>query len=232
MVLSDLDIGMNDWMCPEFKWDDSYVPDRGKVLDEQALAKINKFWRYYDHDDDGIPQRTIPGVNSKGAYFARGSGHNQYGAYTEDSREYQVVVDRLRKKWLTAARLVPKAVIESGSSSELGIVTLGSGDAPVREAIARLDAQGVKLDYMRVRAFPFGEEVEQFLNAHPLNFIVEQNRDAQLRALLTLETGVAKHRMRSILHYNGMPLAANYVIAGVMAEVQDYSRPAAQLVRK
>jgi 2-oxoglutarate ferredoxin oxidoreductase subunit alpha len=232
LVLSDLDIGMNDWMCPEFKWDDSYVPDRGKVLDDEALAKIEKFWRYYDHDDDGIPQRTIPGVMSKGAYFARGSGHNQYGAYTEDSREYQVVVDRLRKKWLTAARLVPPAIIAPATGSELGIVTLGSGDAPVSEAIARLAAQGVKLDYMRVRGFPFGEEVEQFLNAHQLNFIVEQNRDAQLRALLTLETGVAKSRMRSILHYNGMPLAANYVIDGVMAEVQDYSRPAAQLVRK
>jgi len=232
LVLSDLDIGMNDWMCPEFKWDDSYVPDRGKVLDDDALAKIEKFWRYYDHDDDGIPQRTIPGVSSKGAYFARGSGHNQYGAYTEDSREYQVVVDRLRKKWLTAARLVPPAIIGPATGSELGIVTLGSGDAPVREAIARLGAQGVKLDYLRVRGFPFGDEVEQFLNAHQLNFIVEQNRDAQLRALLTLETGVAKNRMRSILHYNGMPLAANYVIDGVMAEVQDYSRPAAQLVRK
>ncbi|MGH8253398.1 MAG: 2-oxoacid:acceptor oxidoreductase family protein, partial [Steroidobacteraceae bacterium] len=94
LVLSDIDIGMNDWMCPELKWDDNYVPDRGKVLDEAELAKIDKFWRYYDHDDDGIPQRTIPGVSSKGAYFARGSGHNQYGAYTEDSREYQIVVDR------------------------------------------------------------------------------------------------------------------------------------------
>jgi 2-oxoglutarate ferredoxin oxidoreductase subunit alpha len=231
LVLSDLDIGMNDWMCPEFRWDDSYVPDRGKVLDEAELAKIDKFWRYYDHDDDGIPQRTIPGVSSKGAYFARGSGHNQYGAYTEDSREYQVVVDRLRKKWLTAARLVPKAIIEAGSSEELAIVTLGSGEAPVHEAVLRLRAQGVKIDYMRVRGFPFGEEVEQFLNAHQLNFIVEQNRDAQLRSLLTLETGVAKNRMRSILHYNGLPLAASYVVDGVMAAVQDHSRPAAQLVR-
>ena len=231
LVLSDIDIGMNDWMCPEFKWDDSYVPDRGKVLDEAELAKIDKFWRYYDHDDDGIPQRTIPGVSSKGAYFARGSGHNQYGAYTEDSREYQVVVDRLRKKWLTAARLVPQAVVESGSSEELAIVTVGSGDAPVREAIARLRAQGVKIDYMRVRGFPFGAEVEQFLEAHQLNFIVEQNRDAQLRSLLTLETGVAKSRMRSILHYNGLPLAASYVMDGVMAAVQDHARPAAQLVR-
>ena len=232
LVLSDLDIGMNDWMCPEFKWDESYVPDRGKVLDAEQLAKIDKFWRYYDHDDDGIPQRTIPGVSSKGAYFARGSGHNQYGGYTEDSRDYQVVVDRLRKKWLTAARLVPAAVIETGASQDLAIVTVGSGDAPVREAIVRLRAQGVKVDYLRVRGFPFGPEVEQFLTEHKLNFIVEQNRDAQLRALLTLETGVPKSGMRSILHYNGMPLAAGYVVDGVMAAVQDRSRPAAQLVRQ
>jgi len=230
LVLSDIDIGMNDWMCPEFKWDENYVPDRGKVLDAEQLAGMDKFWRYYDHDNDGIPQRTIPGVSSRGAYFARGSGHNQYGGYTEDSRDYQLVLDRLRKKWLTAARLVPAAVIET-AGHELGIVTVGSGDAPVREAIARLRSQGVHLDYLRVRGFPFGEEVERFLNEHKVNFIVEQNRDAQLRGLLTLETGVEKSRLRSILHYNGMPLAAGYVVEGVMSAVQDQARPAAQLVR-
>ncbi|HKC16113.1 MAG TPA: 2-oxoacid:acceptor oxidoreductase subunit alpha [Steroidobacteraceae bacterium] len=230
LVLSDIDIGMNDWMCPEFKWDEKYVPDRGKVLDAEQLAGMDKFWRYYDHDNDGIPQRTIPGVSSRGAYFARGSGHNQYGGYTEDSRDYQLVLDRLRKKWLTASRLVPAAVIE-GAGNELGVVTVGSGDAPVREAIARLQPRGVHLDYMRVRGFPFGEEVERFLNEHKVNFIVEQNRDAQLRGLLTLETGVEKSRLRSILHYNGMPLAAGYVVEGVMSAVQDQARPAAQLVR-
>ena len=232
LVLSDIDIGMNDWMCPEFKWDENYVPDRGKVLDAEQLAGMEKFWRYYDHDNDGIPQRTLPGVSSRGAYFARGSGHNQYGGYTEDSRDYQLVLDRLRKKWLTAARLVPAAVIEATAGTELGIVTVGSGDAPVREAIARLRTQGVHLDYMRVRGFPFGEEVERFLGEHKVNFIVEQNRDAQLRGLLTLETGAEKSRLRSILHYNGMPLAAGYVVAGVMAAVQDQTRPAAQLVRQ
>ena len=237
LVLSDLDIGMNDWMCPDFKWDESYQPDRGKLLDAEQLAKLDKFWRYYDHDDDGIPQRTLPGVSSKGAYFARGSGHTQYGSYTEDSRDYQVVLDRLRKKWLTAARLVPRAIIETSpgaaadGGNELAIVTVGSGDAPVREAIDRLRAQGVHVDYMRVRGFPFGEEVETFLSLHKTNFIVEQNRDAQLRALLLLETGVEKGRMRSILHYNGMPLASAYVVDGVMAAVQDRARPAAQLVR-
>jgi 2-oxoglutarate ferredoxin oxidoreductase subunit alpha len=237
LVLSDLDIGMNDWMCPDLKWDENYQPDRGKLLDAEQLSKIDKFWRYYDHDDDGIPQRTLPGVSAKGAWFARGSGHTQYGAYTEDSRDYQIVLDRLRKKWLTAARLVPKAIIETSpgaeadGGNELAIVTVGSGDAPVREAIDRLRAQGVHVDYMRVRGFPFGEEVESFLNAHRTNFIVEQNRDAQLRALLLLETGVEKGRMRSILHYNGMPLASSYVVDGVMAAVQDRAHPAAKLVR-
>jgi 2-oxoglutarate ferredoxin oxidoreductase subunit alpha len=229
LVLSDLDIGMNDWMCPEFKWDESYRPDRGKMLDAEQLQKIDKFWRYYDHDNDGIPQRTLPGVHPKGAYFARGSGHTQYGGYTEDSKEYQVVVDRLRKKWMTAARLVPKAIIERSEKIDIGLVSLGSCDGAVQEARARLAAQGIQTNYMRIRAFPFGDEVEQFLQAHQTSFVIEQNRDAQLRTLLTLETGVEKSRLRSILHYNGMPIPASYVYDGVAAVITP-NRPAAQLV--
>ena len=230
LVLSDLDIGMNDWMCPEFKWDESYQPDRGKLLDLEQIQKLDRFWRYYDHDNDGIPQRTLPGVHPKGAYFARGSGHSQYGAYTEDSKEYQVVVDRLRKKWLTAARLVPKSVIErSDIKTEIGIVSLGSGDAAVHEARLRLAAQGIHTDYLRVRGFPFSDDVEPFLQAHRINFVVEQNRDAQLRSLLIMETGVEKTRLRSILHYNGMPIPASYVYDGVAAWITP-ERPAAQLV--
>jgi 2-oxoglutarate ferredoxin oxidoreductase subunit alpha len=230
LVLSDLDIGMNDWMCPEFKWDENYQPDRGKLLDLEQLQKLERFWRYYDHDNDGIPQRTLPGVHPKGAYFARGSGHSQYGAYTEDSKEYQLVVDRLRKKWLTAARLVPKSVVErSEVKTDIGIVSLGSGDAAVREARGRLAAQGIHTDYLRVRGFPFSDDVETFLQAHRINFVVEQNRDAQLRSLLILETGVEKTRLRSILHYNGMPIPASYVYDGVAAWITP-ERPAAQLV--
>ena len=230
LVLSDLDIGMNDWMCPEFQWDESYVPDRGKVLTAEQLGSIEKFWRYYDHDNDGIPQRTVPGVHPKGAYFTRGSGHNQYGGYTEDARDYQIVVDRLRKKWITASHLVPPAVIEQDARNDLAIVSLGSCDGAVREALARLHAQGVHVNYMRVRGFPFGEEVERFMNAHRLNFVVEQNRDAQLRALLLLETGVQKGSICSILHNNGLPITAGYIVDGVMAAVQDKQQPAAQLV--
>jgi len=230
LVLSDLDIGMNDWMCPDFKWDDNYQPDRGKILDAEQLAKIDRFWRYYDHDNDGIPQRTLPGVHPKGAYFARGSGHSQYGAYTEDSKEYQVVVDRLRKKWLTAARLLPKSIIERAAvKTEYSIVSVGSCDAAVHEARLRLAAQGIQTDYLRVRGFPFSDDVEPFVQAHRINFVVEQNRDAQLRSLLIMETGIEKTRLRSILHYNGMPIPASYVYDGVAAVITP-ERPAAQLV--
>ena len=226
MVMTDLDIGMNDWVCPEFKWNEAYQPDRGKVLGAEQLAKIEKFWRYYDHDGDGIPQRTLPGVSPKGAYFTRGSGHTQYGGYTEDSREYQIVLDRLKKKSVTAAKLAPKPVVES-RNNRAAIVAIGSSDGAVQEALAKLHARGVHLDYMRIRAFPFGEEVEQFLDAHGLIFVVEQNRDAQLRALLTLETAVEKSRLRSILHYNGLPITAGCVIDGVLAEIEPQQRAAA-----
>src|ERR1700758_2052039 len=127
LVLSDLDIGMNDWMCRDLKWDDSYRPDRGKVLSKEEIEKLEKFYRYFDRDGDGIGYRTLPGVHPKGAYFARGSGHTQYGTYTEDSTEYRIVLDRLLKKWETAKKLVPRAVL-AAAGSDIGIVSLGSCD--------------------------------------------------------------------------------------------------------
>ena len=135
MVMSDLDIGMNDWMCPDLKWDDNYVPDRGKVLSKDEIAKLDKFHRYLDVDGDGIPYRTLPGVHPKGAYFTRGSGHTQYGIYTEDSAEYQIVLDRLTRKFATAKRLVPKAVIEQDAHIDIAVVAYGSSDGAVREAL-------------------------------------------------------------------------------------------------
>ncbi len=217
-VLTDLDIGMNDWMVPELQWDDSYVPDRGKVLSKEQLEKLTKFHRYFDSDGDGIAYRSLPGVHPNGAYFTRGSGHNQYGGYTEDSAEYQIVLDRLRRKFDTAKSLVPKAVIQ-GSGHSLGMVSLGSCDGAVKEAIALLKRRGVDVDYCRVRAFPFGTEVEQFLAAHETVLVVEQNRDAQLKSLLTLETPVDKARLRSILHYHGLPLTAQFIVDAVIAAV-------------
>jgi 2-oxoglutarate/2-oxoacid ferredoxin oxidoreductase subunit alpha len=220
LVLSDLDIGMNDWMCRDLQWDDTYRPDRGKVLGKEDLEKIEKFYRFLDKDGDGIPYRTLPGVSPKGAYFARGSGHNQYGTYTEDATEYQLVVDRLLKKWSTAKKLVPRPVMDAAAGSDIGLVSLGSCDGAIREAIDLLKTHGVAVDYMRVRAFPFTEEVERFLGSHRLIFVVEQNRDAQFRSLLTLETAVDKAKLRSLLHYNGLPISSSFIVEGVLQETR------------
>lgn len=216
-VMSDLDIGMNDWMCPTLQWDDSYRPDRGKVLSYEQLEQIDKFYRYVDKDGDAIAYRTLPGTHPKGAYFTRGSGHTQYGGYTEDSTEYQIVLDRLKRKFETAKGLVPKAVIDGKSGQGAGLVSLGSCDGAVREALDLLRGRGIQIDYMRVRAFPFGAEVEEFLASHQQIFVVEQNRDAQLRSLLTLETAVEKAKLRSILYYNGLPIASSVIVESVLA---------------
>jgi len=228
LVLSDLDIGMNDWMCRDLKWDDSYRPDRGKMLGREEVLKLEKFYRFLDKDGDGIGYRTLPGVHPKAAYFTRGSGHTQYGAYTEDAADYQVVLDRLVKKWATARRLVPRAAIDASANSPFGVVSVGSCDGAIREALDVLKQRGIALDYMRVRAFPFSEDVEKFLAAHQLLFVVEQNRDAQLRALLTLETAVDKAKLRSLLHYNGLPLSSDFIVDGVLAELQPGKSAAAR----
>ena len=226
LVLSDLDIGMNDWMCRDLKWDDSYRPDRGKMLGREEVLKLEKFYRFLDKDGDGIGYRTLPGVHPKAAYFTRGSGHTQYGAYTEDAADYQVVLDRLVKKWATARRLVPRAAIDASANSPFGVVSVGSCDGAIREALDVLRQRGVALDYLRVRSFPFSEDVERFLAAHQLLFVVEQNRDAQLRSLLTLETAVDKAKLRSLLHYDGLPISSHFIVEGVLAELQRGERRA------
>jgi 2-oxoglutarate/2-oxoacid ferredoxin oxidoreductase subunit alpha len=231
LVLSDLDIGMNDWMCRDLKWDDTYRPDRGKVLGKEEVEKLEKFYRYFDKDGDGIPYRTLPGVSPKAAYFARGSGHNQYGTYTEDSADYQIVVDRLLKKWDSAKKLVPRAVIEATAGSDVGLVSIGSCDGAIREAIDVLKTHDVGVNYMRIRGFPFSEDVERFLANHRVLFVVEQNRDAQLRSLLTLETAVEKAKLRSLLHYSGLPISSSFIVEGVLDELRPQRRagvPAAQ----
>ncbi len=231
-VMLDLDIGMNDWMCRDLQWDENYQPDRGKVMSQDDLEKIEKFWRYYDHDGDGIPYRSLPGVHSKGAFFTRGSGHNQYGGYTEDSAEYQIVLDRLKRKFDTAKKLVPKAVLEGRGDNKIGLLSMGSCDGAVREAIDVLKRRGIHLDYLRVRGFPFGEEVENFLRIHEHIFVVEQNRDAQLKSLLILETAVEKAKLHSILHYSGLPIPATFVVDGIAAVLQDREQRPAVVVSK
>ena len=158
-VLSDLDIGMNDWMVPKLTWDDSYRPDRGKVLSAEELEQAKGFSRYLDVDGDGIPYRTLPGVHPKGAYFTRGSGHNRYGAYTEDADEYVDVLDRIDRKIQRAARFVPAPIVRTTPGTKLGLLTIGGCHAACTEALDILAREGIAVDYMRVRGFPFAEEV-------------------------------------------------------------------------
>jgi len=219
MVLSDLDIGMNDWMVPELEWDESHIPDRGKVLGARELEEMEKFYRYLDVDGDGIPYRTLPGVHPKGAYFTRGSGHTRYGGYTEDSKDYQEVLDRLLVKWETARTLVPEAEIRYSAFNKAAILTLGSGDGACKEALDRLEAQGVGLNYCRVKAFPFTDAIRDFIEQHDVVYVVEQNRDAQLRTLLINDIDADQNKLTSLLHYNGMPINAGFVVEKVLEEI-------------
>ena len=208
IVLSDLDIGMNDWMCPRLTWDDTFKPDRGKVLSAEEIERLGDFNRYEDKDGDGICYRTYPGMHKLGAYFTRGSGHNRAGGYTEDPQEYQEVLDRLLRKWDHAAKLVPQPVVKRKKGARVGVIAIGSSDGAVREALPLLDAP---VDYMRLRAFPFNGKVQKFIESHERVFVVEQNRDAQLCTLLTAELDVQKSKLIPVLHYNGFPISSEYV---------------------
>jgi len=219
-LVSDLDIGMNDWMVPKLTWDDNYQPDRGKVLSAEDLEKAKSFYRYLDVDGDGIPQRSLPGVHPKGAFFTRGSGHNKFGAYTEDGDEYQEVLDRIARKVQSATKAIPQPFTKPTPGATMGLVTVGGCHAACVEAIDQLAKEGIKLNYMRVRGFPFADEVRQFLDQHEVNFIVEQNRDAQLRSLLMLDTGVHVEKLESVRYYAGFPMSAHHVISGVKAKVE------------
>ncbi|MDE2234284.1 MAG: 2-oxoacid:acceptor oxidoreductase subunit alpha [Gammaproteobacteria bacterium] len=214
-VMSDLDIGMNDWMVPKLKWDQNYIPDRGKVYSREQLESMQVFRRYIDNDSDGICYRTYPGVSAKGSYFTRGSGHNRFGGYTEDAAEYQDVLDRLRRKHDTAKQLVPAPVLRIKKGVKTAIVSLGSCDGAVLEALDVLAREGTEVNYLRVRAFPFNRQVEEFLDGHEHIFVVEQNRDAQLKSLLLLETRVEKRKLTSILHYGGMPIDSRCITEGI-----------------
>lgn len=219
MVLSDLDIGMNDWMTPEFTWDGKYKPRRGKLLGPEQLESIEKFHRYLDVDGDGIPYRTLPGEHPKGSYFTRGSGHNKYGGYTEDAAEYQDVVDRLMVKWETARKMVPEPEIEYSKFNKIGIVSVGSCDPAIREALVELGGRNIGLNYCRVKSFPFSESVRDFIAKHETIYVIEQNRDAQFRSLLILDTEEPPSKFVPMLHYNGLPMNADFVVQRVLEEV-------------
>ena len=187
--MSDLDLGMNDWTTEPFRWDDARCYDRGKRLDADGLEQMKDWGRYLDVDGDGIPWRTIPATHpDRGAYLVRGTSHDEYARYTEDGEVYLRSMERLARKFQTAARLVPSAeATPSANDTLLGVVYFGTTTAAMEEALEALHADGVEIDALRIRAFPFGPEVYDFIARHATVFVVEQNRDAQMRTLLVNE---------------------------------------------
>ncbi len=255
IIMTDLDLGMNDHISEPLTWDDSRVYDRGKVLTSEQLDKIyhvmsngngngnnaeaqpdqeaehagdfleqfnSKWGRYLDIDDDGIPYRTIAGTNpTRGAFVTRGSSRDEYGVYTEDGAAYQRNVDRLAKKWETAATLVPEPEILSASGANEvrdGVIYFGTSSYAAEEALEFLAADGIQLDAMRARGFPFGESFRDFVDAHERIFVIEQNRDAQFRSLMMIELGVDASKLISVLNYDGMPITADNIYRQIKGE--------------
>jgi 2-oxoglutarate ferredoxin oxidoreductase subunit alpha len=217
-VMSDLDLGMNMWMSYPFKYPEKPL-DRGKVLDGESVKRLGAEWgRYKDMDGDGIPYRTIPGTGMP-SYFTRGSGHNERGQYSERPDDYQRNVDRLARKHDTAKKFVPVPIVED-AEAEIGIVAYGSSHWAVVEARAQLEQEaGIKTAYMRVRAYPFPAEVDAFLARYPRIYLVEQNRDAQMKMLLRndLPAGATNH-VRSVLHYSGLPIDARSLTDDILVQ--------------
>jgi len=213
IVMSDLDLGMNDWTTRPFKIDESTEFDRGKVLNAEQLDEIERFGRYLDVDGDGIPYRTYPGTHpEKGAFFTRGTSHDEYAVYTEDGTVNARVLERLLHKFDTAKTLVPKAEFgQDGQNATMGLIHFGTTAVSVPEAMNILADRQIHLDTMRLRAFPFGQEVEDFIEAHEKIFVVEQNRDGQMRSLLINECGIDPARLVPILNFDGFPITARRI---------------------
>ncbi len=212
-VLTDLDLGMNNWMSEPFAYPDKPL-DRGKVLTAEDLKRMGGFARYRDVDGDAIGWRTLPGTpHPKAAYFTRGSGHNDAAGYTERPDEYQEVMDRLARKFENARKLAPAPVVTKNGTSKIGFLAYGSTDFALRESLDQIEKEhGVSVDYIRIRAYPFAHEVHDFVASHERVYVVEQNRDGQLASLLKLDLpGEQVAKLRSILHYNGLPIDARSI---------------------
>ena len=212
IVMSDLELGMNEQICDQLSWDDSRVYDRGKVLSAEQLEEIEKFGRYQDIDGDGIPYRTYPGTHPhKGSYFTRGSSHDANAAYTEDGDVYAEVMDRIALKFETAANYLPKPEISNQAKQPLGMIYLGTTTGAIQEVLDRLAKKGIALDTLRIKAFPFHQSVKEFVNDRELVYIIELNRDAQLKSLLKIECNANEEQMHSILSYNGLLITAQHI---------------------
>ncbi|HVO90732.1 MAG TPA: 2-oxoacid:acceptor oxidoreductase subunit alpha [Casimicrobiaceae bacterium] len=212
-VMLDLDIGMQDWLIDPFEWDDGRRLDRGKVMTAAELEAGREFGRYLDVDGDGIPYRTYPGTHPRrGAFFTRGTSKDRYARYTEDGAAYVDNMQRLLRKFETAKSLVPQpAITRAAQPTRTAVIWFGSTGAPMAESLAELQSQGIHLNRLRIRAFPFADSVADFIAEHDHVFVVEQNRDAQMRLMLINECGIAPEKLIPILHYDGNPLTARFV---------------------
>jgi 2-oxoglutarate ferredoxin oxidoreductase subunit alpha len=216
-VMLDLDIGMNDWLVPPLAWDPTRKFDRGKVMTAEELEAGVEFGRYLDVDGDGIPYRTLPGTHPRrGAFFTRGTSKDRYARYSEEGHDYVDNMQRLLHKFDTAKRLVPEPEERAApEATKFGVLYFGSTTVAMEEAFEALEARGVHLDAMRLRGFPFSDEVADFIGDHERVFVVEQNRDAQMRTLLTTELEIDPAKLVPILHYDGTPITARFIVKAI-----------------
>jgi len=220
-VMLDLDIGMNEWLCRPLAWDDSRKLDHGKIMTHDQLEAGTPFGRYRDVDGDGIPYRTLPGVHpSRGSYFTRGTSRDPDARYSEEGAVYVANMNRLLAKFETAKSLVPGPVVHPAKrATPYGVIYYGSTTPAMNEALLMLDAKDVQIDAMRVRAFPFSAEVADFIAAHETVFVVEQNRDGQLRTLIITEEGIDPGKLPAILSFDGAPITARTIVGEILAAV-------------
>jgi 2-oxoglutarate ferredoxin oxidoreductase subunit alpha len=217
-VLSDLDLGMNNWMTDPFEFPSKPL-DRGKVLDAEQLKQFEKWGRYLDIDGDGIPYRTLPGnANARSAYLTRGTGHNEFGVYSERPADWQNNLDRLTRKHNTARTLVPAPVIDEVEGAKIGIIAYGSTDSGVQEGRDRLRAQGVETSYLRLRALPLGDATREFIAKYEHVYVIELNQDGQMHQLVQLHTPEYATRLRSIRNCSGLPLSARFVVESIVEQ--------------
>jgi 2-oxoglutarate ferredoxin oxidoreductase subunit alpha len=229
-VMTDLDIGMNQRLCDPLQWRGDRRYDRGKVLTAEQLEAGFDFGRYKDVDGDGIPWRTLPGTHeSKGAYFTRGTTRDAYARYSEAGPDYLYNVHRLLRKFETAATLVPQPMVRAaGTKTRLAVIYFGSTAPAMDEALEALAAAGIHLDAMRLRAFPFAPSVAEFIDNHDAVFVVEQNRDAQMRTLLINELEIAPAQLTKVLHYDGTPITARFITQAITQKVHELATQAFQ----
>ncbi|MCA3736387.1 MAG: 2-oxoacid:acceptor oxidoreductase subunit alpha [Phenylobacterium sp.] len=233
-VMLDLDMGMNEWLTEPFSWDDARRMDRGKVMTHDELEAGRDFGRYLDVDGDGIPYRTYPGVHpTRGGYFTRGTSRNPYARYSEEGSVYVDNVQRLLRKFETAKALVPAPELRpAGAPTRDGVIYYGSTGPAMHEALGLFERQGRRLDALRIRAFPFSSEVDDFLASHDRIFVVEQNRDAQLRTLLMAENGGDPDRLVPILHFDGTPITARFIVSSITSLMDATQPPGSRPLRE